>query len=83
LNSAVKKEFLKKWRERNHHLVLVWKKEERRRRRVNETRKSMMTRGGLSQKNKENDGLEKLEFCELVGEVRDLRERERSDDVCV
>jgi hypothetical protein len=55
----------------------VWKKEERRtRRRVNETRKSMM-RGGLSQKNKENDGLEKLEFCELVGKVRDLRERER------
>jgi hypothetical protein len=64
----------------------VWKKEERRtRRRVNETRKSMMMRGGLSQKNKENDGLEKLEFCELVGKVRDLRERERerSDDVCV
>jgi hypothetical protein len=63
----------------------VWKKEEIRRR-VNETRKSMMMmRGGLSQKNKENDGLEKLEFCELVGEVRDLRERERerSDDVCV
>ncbi len=53
---------------------------------MNETRKSMMMmRGGLSQKNKENDGLEKLEFCELVGEVRDLRERERerSDDVCV
>ncbi len=43
---------------------------------MNETRKSMM-RGGLSQKNKENDGLEKLEFCELVGKVRDLRERER------
>jgi hypothetical protein len=63
----------------------VWKKEERRRRRVNETRKSMIMRGGLSQKNKENDGLEKLEFCELVDEVRDLRERERdrSDDVCV
>jgi hypothetical protein len=53
----------------------VWKKEEIRR--VNETRKSIMMRGGLSQKNKENDGLEKLEFCELVGEVRDLRERER------
>ncbi len=56
---------------------------------MNETRKSIMMRGGLSQKNKENDGLEKLEFCELVGEVRDLRERERerererSDDFCV
>lgn len=44
---------------------------------MNETRKSMMMRGGLSQKNKENDGLEKLKFCELVGEVRYLRERER------